>query len=350
MTLRRVAIIGHFGGKKEYCDGQTVKTITVYNALQKTGLITIDKVDTYYFFKNPFLFLLQFIMSLLRDKQYIVLLSSRGRKVLFPILYFMCKCRKDIYHYGIGGRLAREITDNNKWKRYVNSFRYNWMESKELVNKLHELGISNAIYLPNFKELNILQEKELNLQYSAPYKLCTFSRVMDEKGIRDAIEAVHNINHDQAKQIVTLDIYGPGDDKYLTELEEELKQKKDCRYCGVIPAQKSVEVLKNYYALLFPTHWRHEGIPGTIIDALSAGLPTIARRWQYCDEILTNKVNGYTYDFDHPEELRNCILYAITHVDETIAMKANCLAKAYDYSEEYVVKIILEKMGLITGE
>jgi hypothetical protein len=44
-----------------------------------------------------------------------------------------------------------------------------------------------------------------------------------------------------------------------------------CKYCGIIDSHKSVDALKSYLALLFPTHWKHEGIPGTVIDALSVG-------------------------------------------------------------------------------
>ena len=36
-------------------------------------------------------------------------------------------------------------------------------------------------------------------------------------------------------------------------------------------SEKTVKTLENYYLLLFPTKFRTEGIPGTIIDALSAG-------------------------------------------------------------------------------
>ena len=52
---------------------------------------------------------------------------------------------------------------------------------------MQKLGVRNAIYLPNFKKLNILTEAELFKEYSEPYRLCTFSRVMKEKGIEDAM-------------------------------------------------------------------------------------------------------------------------------------------------------------------
>lgn len=138
-----------------------------------------------------------------------------------------------------------------KWKKYVSSFKGNWMESTELADQLQKLGVKNAIYLPNFKKLSLMTETELRKEYDEPYKLCTFSRVMKEKGIEDAIEAVREINDEYQRKVVSLDIYGPAEESYMVHLNELLGQNADCRYRGVIPANESVEALRDYYALLF---------------------------------------------------------------------------------------------------
>lgn len=342
-----IAIIGHFGGNGKFNDGQTIKTITIYDALNRYGETGIDKVDTYFVKKRPLLFIWRFLVAIARDQKFIVLLSSNGRKVLFPILYFMSRyMKKEIYHYGIGGRLAREVGENAKWKKYVSSFKSNWMESTELAGQLQGLGVQNAVYLPNFKKLNILSEEQLCQEYNEPYKFCTFSRVMKEKGIEDAMNAVREINATAGKMLVSLDIYGPVEEGYQNHLNNLLRNNEACKYCGVIPANESVETLKDYYILLFPTHWKHEGIPGTIIDALSAGIPVIARRWQYCDEILEDEKTGYIYDFDKPEKLKDKILYAVNHVEKTVSMKAACVNRAKDYSEDHVMQYIARQMEI----
>lgn len=41
---------------------------------------------------------------------------------------------------------------------------------------------SNVFVMPNCKKLTILFENELVYSFGVPYKLCTFSRVMHEKG------------------------------------------------------------------------------------------------------------------------------------------------------------------------
>lgn len=340
-----ISIIGHFGGKQCFNDGQTVKTIAVYEALKRYGIQDVDRIDTYYAKKKPVLFWFLLIRSLFRSKKYIVLLSSNGRRMLFPVLFCMSSfLHKEIYHYGIGGRLAREIESKARYKKYVSSFKSNWMESVELAEMLQGLGVCNAIYLPNFKKLERLSEDDLLTAFSEPFRFCTFSRVQKEKGIEDAVRAARAINDQLGRRAVELDIYGPVDKDYKEELERLVGE--ETRYCGVVPANESVGVLKGYFALLFPTHYKHEGIPGTIIDGLSAGLPVVARRWQYCDEMLQHKITGYVYDFDHPEKLKEMMEYAISHVQETLQMRKSCLAQAKQYSEEYVIEYIVKRMGV----
>lgn len=342
-----ICIIGHFGGGRAFSDGQTVKTLTIYEALQERDIADVDRVDTYYAKRNPLKFLYQLAGSVVRDKKYIVLLSSNGRRALFPVLSWMSRAlQKDIYHYAIGGRLARQVRDNERWKRYISTFKGNWMESTLLVDQLQAMGVKNAVYIPNFKKLRILSQEELPVGYSEPFRLCTFSRVVPEKGIEDAIRAVQSINGKAGRPWVMLDIYGPVPGEYAERFQELLEQSHDCKYCGTVEPNKSVEVLKNYYALLFPTYWPGEGLPGTVIDALSAGLPVIAREWTYCREILTHMETGYIYGSDQPEKLENMIVYAVTHVKETVAMKPACLRGAIPFSEPYVLNSILLEMGL----
>lgn len=349
--MEKLAIIGHFGGEHDFCDGQTVKTLTLYHALQRAGLTNIDVIDTYYIKNNPIKFAVDLCRGLFRNKKFIVLLSSKGRTVLFPVLYLLEKyTRKEVYHYAIGGRLAIEVKDKPSWKKYVSSFSGNWMESTLIVDDLAQLGVTNAVYLPNFKTISCIRESEIKRDYEKPFRFCTFSRVMKEKGIEDAIAAIESINQKYHDRLASLDIYGPIEEGYNNTLTELLERSESCRYIGVIPPNQSVETLKDYYALLFPTYWKYEGMPGTIIDALSAALPVIARKWPFCDEMLTDHETGFVYEFDKPEMLLEKIEYAIWHEDEMLKMKKNCILKANDYSEETVIQKIIELAGLYSEE
>lgn len=341
----KIGIIGHVGGNRQYTDGQTAKTKAVIDGLIHNGYEVIC-ADTYFMKNNPIRFIAELIKAIYRSKKIIVLLSKRGRKVLFPILSLLSN-KREIYHYAIGGQLANEAEKNNKYKKRINRFKRNWVESRKLANRLNAIGVSNAIYLPNFKCIQILPEIQMTKTRSEPIKFCTFSRVMREKGIEDAIKAINIVNEKAGHTIAILDIFGPIEPGYEERFDEIIKRNNGySTYRGIVLPNKSVDILKDYYMLLFPTFWRGEGMPGTIIDALSAGVPVIARRWEYCDEMLENNITGYIYDFDQPEELVNKIIYAIEHYDQTIEMKNNCIKKAYEYSEDYVMDIIIKQMNL----
>ena len=97
---------------------------------------------------------------------------------------------------------------------------------------------------------------------------------------------------------------------------------------------------------MFPTsRFFTEGIPGTIIDALCAGVPVIARQWKCGHEMLTHGHNSYYYDYDQPGKLAYWMEYAMKHPEEVYKMKKNCLMSAEQYRTENVAAIILKRLA-----
>ena len=343
----RIAIIGHFGGNERFHDGQTVKTLSLYDAMirRKPKDIEIDKADTYYIKKNPAKFVVAFFRALFRNKKIVVLLSEKGRRFLFPILYCFAKgFGKEIYHYAIAGQLAEETKTKAHWRKYLNSFKGNWMEGRNLVRELKGLSVENAVYIPNFKSLKILKAEDLVYSRQEPFRFCTFSRVMPEKGIEDAVSAVSQINRQFGRKRVALDIYGPVEKGYEARFEQLLKENSDVQYRGIADRNESTDILKNYYVLLFPTHFKSEGIPGTILDAYFSGIPVIARWWPLCDELIEHGKTGYVYPRNQPDQLISTMITAIDNPGITNRMKTACLQKSAFFSEEAVMKRIGEEM------
>lgn len=85
-------------------------------------------------------------------------------------------------------------------------------------------------------------------------------------------------------------------------------------------------------------------MPGTIIDALSAGIPIIARRWEFCDDMIDDMYTGLVYEFDKPEKLEEKIRFAIMNPTVITTMKRKCLNKSLEYSEDCVMKVILNQL------
>lgn len=341
--IKRITIIGHFGANKNILDGQTIKTKILYEELKKATNWDIKKVDTYYKKKNPLKLILDTLKCLVSTKDIIVLLSGNGMRMYFPILSFFSKVFQiNVYHDVIGGNLDNYVSKYPRFKKYLNSFRVNWVETEGMKKKLQLQGIHNCEVMPNFKRLKIVEDYKV--EFSEPYHFCIFSRVMKEKGIEDAINTIEKINSDKGRKICELDIYGRIDDGYVERFKKILKKSTDAiNYKGMVPYDKSVEAIKDYYALLFPTYWDGEGFPGTIVDAFSAGLPVIATDWNCNGEIVENKKNGILYPNDEVKNLEEAIKWVIQNIDSMKEMKKNSIRSAKLFQPDtYILRIINE--------
>lgn len=341
MSRKNVGIIGHFGGNENILDGQTIKTKILYNELQSSTNWKIIKVDTYYKSKNPIKLLFDTLVCLISAQDIIVLLSKNGMRYYFPLLYFCTKVfHARVFHDVIGGNLNIYIKKYPRYVKYLNSFEKNWIETDGLKEKLEKEGINNCEVIPNFKRLKVIELKNAN--FNEPYKFCVFSRVMKEKGIETAIEAIESINREAKREVCSLDIYGRIDSGYKERFDNVmLGVTKSISYKGTVSYEQSVEVIMGYYALLFPTFWDGEGFPGTIVDAFSAGLPVIATDWNCNSEIIENEKNGILYPNNEIKNLKDAIKWLINNNTKIQEMKKNCLDSAKKYNpDKYIQQII----------
>lgn len=343
-SVRRVGLIGRLDPEGELFDGQTVKTRMMHRLLcELYGEGNVYVVDTKDYRHNAARVAAQTAKCLLTCRDVFVSLSRNGRKAFFPLLSFAARhLHTRVYHNLIGGWLARDLGECPKQADYLNDFKVNWVESRQLVERLRTLGVSNAEFLPNFKYLDEV-ELPRERHYGPVYRFCTFSRVQELKGIGEAMEAVEELCAEGHN--CCLDVYGPVDTGYKEEFEAALAKCPHVDYKGCVAPEKSVRAIAGYDALLFPTKWKPEGIPGTIIDALAAGVPVIAAKWQYYDEMLEDGVTGFGYEFGRNEQLAGEVKRFIALGDGANGFREGCLARAEAYSPEAVAGVVAEAVN-----
>ena len=345
--MKKIGIIGHFGGNEEFFDGQTVKTKILNDELLATGNFEIYKVDTYYVKKNPLKVFLQTVKSMFSCDSVIVIVAQNGIKVFAPLLYFLSKITKTpVYHDALGADLVDFTRESKRMVKYVNSFGANWVELQNMCDQLKKNGVKNAVLLPNIKRLAAVDGFDTEKFGKKPLRVCTFSRVIKEKGITDAINTVHKINDDFGEKVVLLDIYGPVADKYKEELAILEKDFGDAiSYKGIVDFDKSVQTLKEYDALLFPTLYEHEGFPGTMIDAFYSAVPVIATNKSSNGDIVTDGVNGIIYPNDKFDDLYNALKWCIENGNGIVEMKKNALEESKKYDADTLMKVILHEIS-----
>lgn len=345
--MKKVCIIGHFAFNKQMLDGQTIKTLNIYKALvNELGKDNVSCIDTHGGKKILPMLFFQSVVAAFKHKNIIMLPAHNGIKFFAPLLALLSKVTSCKMHYVvIGGWLYSFLKEHHWLINNLKCFSGIYVETSSMNVNLEAMGFANVVVMPNFKFLHILKPEELVYQYEEPFKLCTFSRVMKEKGIEDAIEAIKNINQSLGKVVYELDIYGQVDDGYKDQFNTIMSSVPSyIRYCGNVKYDKSTEVLKEYFLLLFPTKFYTEGIPGTIIDAYSAGVPVVCSQWENFSDLVDEGKVGYGYKFAS-DELRELLVEIYkSGIDKTNKMKKECVLKANECMPTRVIKIITKEL------
>ncbi len=346
--MYKVGICGHFGLGKELVNGQTDKTKAVYKSIAKViGEENIAVLDTCGWQKNPIKMFNDCRKLLSRCENIIMMPARKGFKV-FPAVFTTLNTvySRKLHYVVVGGWLADRLKSNSAYIPPIRKLDRVYVELEQMKEDLHALGIDNAVYMPNFRETNALLPDELVYSTSEPYRLCTFSRIMRNKGIEEAADAVRYVNKKLGRSVYTLDIFGKVEPEYAERFSEICGEFEDyITYRGYIESDASTQELKNCFALLFPTVCEGEGFAGTIIDAFAAGVPVIATDWHYNADIIRHLVDGIVYDTAKPELLGKILLEMAKSPDKLNSMKLNCLERAEHFEADEASKILLDELG-----
>lgn len=345
--VHTAAVLGHLGFGQNLLNGQTIKTKIVTEELQRQlGEDQVVCIDTHGGLKTLLRAPFQVISALKGSKNVLMFPAQNGLRVYAPLLaFFRTFFRERGLHYVvIGGWLPHFLSKRKLLTGTLKRFDGIYVETNTMKAALEANGFRNIFLMPNCKPLAVLSEDELVYPTGTPYRLCTFSRVCKEKGIADAVRAVASVNEALGYTAYTLDIYGQVDSGQ-TEWFEQLQASfpNYISYCGLVPFDESTNVLKHYFALIFPTYYDGEGFAGTLIDAFSAGIPVIASDWKYNPEIVNEHV-GYLYPAKDVAALA-AVLKDVSHDPSIIIeMKKSCLEESKKYKLETVIRDFLNHL------
>lgn len=344
MKKRKVFICGAFDFKNLPTGGQPVKSRSIYHALCNTyGQNEVIYEDTYGWKKHPVRLFYHIVRKSRSCDNVIILPAHNGLKV-FAVLFYLLKKTSHfrLFYDVIGGWLAEDIKKTPILLKCLKIYNGIWVETTSMKESLENLGLDNVYRIRNFKIFDKEVAPQVEYNHSeGPLRVCTFSRVMLEKGIEDVIGVVNRINQEEQHSVYALDIYGHIDENYeqrFNLLKESFP--KTIRYMGVAKPNDSITILRDYYALLFPTRFLTEGVPGTIIDAYAAGVPVISARWLNCKDVIEEGVTGLCYEMYNVEELYKLMVQASQEPQILLKMRENCSLKYKEFDASTVMNII----------
>lgn len=338
---KKITLIGHYSVDKKLYNGQTIHATILLNELKRLNIYDIDIIDTHGW-KNKVFKLIKQCFDACRKSDYIIMMPDyNGFQVfsrLLPLLRGNGKCK--LVYLIIGGWLSEFLESHRQFISPLNKFDAVLCETNRLNDELDALGVGNLYIVPNFKRLNILSRFPERDPDS--FKFCYFARVMEEKGIEDAVEAINEVSKKIGKEKISLDIYGSVESNYAERFEQLRKTfPENVRYMGISEYDKTVDTLKDYYMLLFPTKYYAECQPGSIIDAFAAGVPVIAYDWKGGCDMVSEGVDGYLTEIG-VDNLVKLIENAVDNPDIIEKMKPACTAKAEYFTPEKNVKLIVD--------
>lgn len=341
--MHKLSVIGHFGFGHEHLDGQTIKTKIIANELKKIyGEKDVVCHDTH----GGLLFLIRMpftILSMMMSSHSIIMLPAHnGLRCMSPIIIFLnLFFKRKVFYVVIGGWLPNMLAKRQLLRIFLKRLDGIFVETQSMHDKMTGMGFKNVVVMPNCKRLDILNPSEFMTFPDKPYPLCTFSRVIKEKGIEDAINAVKECNKILGYTAFTLDIYGQigKDQKHWFD---NLMQQHECvKYQGYVEFSNSVNILKKYFALLFPTYYSGECFAGTVIDAFAAGIPVIASDWHDNRTIIKDNHTGIIFPVRSVKDLTDILLQVNTDPSIIYNMRINCVKEAQKYQPNIVIQTLL---------
>lgn len=339
-TKYKIGIWGQFGNGGPIADGQAVRTTIITGELKaRYGEKNICVANTNNWRRHPFSFFFKTLGLLKKAGKVVIFPADNGFKIVVPLYNFFNKFfKKKLYYVVIGGFLPELLLKKPKYLKMLKKYEALFVQTVNLKSDLEKIGLSNIHLLSNLKRLDTVKAEEIAICKEEKIKVCTLSRVVEEKGIEYAIEAVKKANETLGGELIHLDIFGIIADRYKERFEQLMADHSSiASYGGVLKFDRTTETLRNYFAMLFPTFYYGEGFPGNVVDAYNAGLPIIATDWLYNKDVINNGENGFLVPIQDADALCAALLKLYENRELQYQIALNNIETAMQYTPEKVL-------------
>ena len=336
----RILVFGNFGYLTNSINGQTLKTRSVYNLLNKNLLGEVHFFNQeHLYFKKKKIFIL--ITEIIRCNKLIYIPALNNLKYSLPFLFLMSKLFFfKIIHIPVGGRHNDFLKRNRIHRFLLSTIQVNLPQTKKEVNELNlKFNYINVDYLPNFRihdYMPLIVENKTRF-----FKICFMARVTPLKGIDAIIRLSNWLLLNPVKDIeVIIDFYGPIEEGYKDVFFNEIKNITMLNYLGVVQPTDIYSTFSNYDLSVLPTKYPGEGFPGSVLDSYISAVPVIVSKWRHLPEFVKHEKTGFIYNLDDEEEFYNYVKYLILNPKIVYNMKLNAFEESKLYSEKTAWEIL----------
>jgi glycosyltransferase involved in cell wall biosynthesis len=344
--MKKVIFIGSIATKKTHFDGERNKSLSICNCL--SSLVKLKRINLSSHALQVFAMIrFSFLVIFWRPSYVFIGKSPRGCYLILRLLRILHYQSKKIicYPYGRGLYRYKDKIDCSFFK-YAGTI---ICENHQLIPDWSECGCDHILVFPCVRKWFDINQPSV-FQHKETLKCIFWARVDKEKGVFTAIEAVIEANKKMGKQTFSLSIAGKPSDK-LTEdkIIEISKQFKEIKYLGTTftaGGRASFEELSTFDLNIFPTAFFHECVPGSVIDNLMAGVPTISTRFFGYYDMLNNS-NAYFLNNQDPHELADALMQIFDDQLKLFEKRDVCKKDSLKYSETVFIDFLIDNFDLL---
>ncbi|MBE5844007.1 MAG: glycosyltransferase [Butyrivibrio sp.] len=309
--------------------GVTNKNELIFEELSRIAVlkrnVSTNKIKNVLYLGRALLFGSQFIVGIG---------SNRKLETITKILYMIKKkCMERSIVFVMGGTMADELSDNTLLM--AKQYKKMYVETNGMLRKLESKGLNNVALFPNCRKR---PAKNYRLNRSDERVKCVFfSTISKAKGAMIIIDVARSMPE------IEFHFYGdikPDIDDSFNNAVEGLP---NAYYHGKFngKGEETYEELAKYDIMLLPTSWKHEGVPGVLIEAKIAGLSIIASDYGYNSEIVVDGYNGYLVN-NSPNEIREKLLAYVADRGLLSKHKQNSEKSASKYFIDNYIDAIIQ--------
>lgn len=182
---------------------------------------------------------------------------------------------------------------------------------------------------------NVISAPVVHKQQTGYFTLLFLGLLGKNKGIYDLLECIrdHKVEF-QGK--LKLYIGGNGEIEHVKQLIKEYGIADIVIFEGWVSGDKKIELLNKSDAYILPSY--KEGLPISILEAMSYGMPIISTPVGGIPEIVSNGENGYLVEPGNKEDIYKAIMSLLNDADLRNRMRRISLSRVGEHLPEYVEK------------
>lgn len=192
------------------------------------------------------------------------------------------------------------------------------------------LGFENVIVVPNVVDSPTIQERKCD---DGKTHILYLGLITKAKGIFDLIDTIYEHKEDLKGNIV-LHIGGNGETETLKKMIGDYSLQDIVLFEGWVSGEKKIELLNNADIFILPSYT--EGLPISILEAMSYRLPVISTPVGGIPEVIEDGKNGILFTPGDKEALYRAIEKLYTDKEQRKSMGELSYSKVQSYFPDNV--------------